>query len=86
MRKKDIPILTEKDIRNSGITIKEVSGKMRTAFREMKVGDVYAFQGVVYNSLMSIMCMLQQNPKEPKKFKEIGRDPVNRIYYIKRIS
>lgn len=86
MSRRNIPTITAEKLRESGFTVMDAPKKMRTALREMPVGMVYAFQGVVHTSLLSVISMVQQDPIEPKKFKEIGCDPVNRIYFIQRIS
>lgn len=80
-----LPILTKTILAAKGIDVSEYTSELRPAFNRMKVGQVFGFN-VQRSSLYAVKSSIEIDSFRESKWKIIGVDPVEKVYYVKRVS
>lgn len=81
----NLPILSKSILMTKGIEVAEYTTELRPAFNRMKVGQVFGFN-VQRSSLYVVKSSIEIDSFRESKWEVIGVDPVEKVYYVKRVS
>ena len=70
---------------DNGIKVTEYTSELRPAFNRMKVGQVFGFI-VQRSSLYAVKSSIELDSFKESKWDIIGVDPIEKVYYVKRVS
>ncbi len=81
----NLPVMTRKSLDDNGIKVTEYTSELRPAFNRMKVGQVFGFI-VQRSSLYAVKSSIELDSFKESKWDIIGVDPIEKVYYVKRVS
>lgn len=82
----NLPILTRTALKTKGIDVHRYTSELGPAFDSMEVGMVYGFKGVKRSSLYAVKSAKELDSFREKKWSVIGVDPIELVFYVKRVS
>lgn len=80
-----LPILSKTALSTKGIDVDEYTDELRPALRRMKVGQIFGFMAK-RSSLLTVKASVEADSFWENKWKIVGFDPIEKVFYVKRVS